>query len=297
MSAPEPSDEEIKDAVWVVIDVPGQASQFGPAPTIAPKVVEHLSNGGSALILATPGADDLSAALRDWGVTLRTDLLTVHELVKSEGAQGDFIEQVKRNPVYFEIRDWGSHAITVPMRSLPGIFFEGVPVLVSSAKGVKASSLIPLPDAPAAPRSWGEKDYRSVQEDGAPPKFEPEKGDLPGPLFAGAAAEKENGGRLVVLGSATMMASGVINFPDPELRQKDIYVIRFPGNAELFSNAVYWLSRQETMIAISPAAMDVGRIEDLSHGAQAFWRVGVLLIGLPVAVILAGALVYVSRRD
>jgi hypothetical protein len=51
------------------------------------------------------------------------------------------------------------------------------------------------------------------------------------------------------------------------------------------------------MIAISPASMDVGRIEGLTRASQGFWRVGVLLIGLPLAIILAGGLVYFARRD
>lgn len=293
MSAPEPSDADIKDAVWVVIDVPGQPSQFGPAPTIAPKVVEHLANGGSALIIATPRADDLSAALKEWGITLRTDAMIVHEQIKNEGAQTDMIEQVKKNPMFFEVRDWGNHPITAAMRSLPGIFFHGVPVIASSAKGVKIASLIPIPDAPTAPKSWGDTEAGATRE---APKFKPDK-DLPGPLFGGAAAEKDGGGRVVVLGSADMMVSQVVNFLDQELEQKDIHVIRFPGNGELFSNSIYWLSKQETMIAISPASMDVGRIEDLTPGAQRFWRGGVLLVGLPMLVVIAGLMVYIARRD
>jgi tripartite-type tricarboxylate transporter receptor subunit TctC len=44
----------------------------------------------------------------------------------------------------------------------------------------------------------------------------------------------------------------------------------------------------DPMIAISPASMEVSRIEPMSHGTLAFWRWGVLLIGLPMAVLLAG---------
>jgi hypothetical protein len=294
MSAPEPSDADIKDAVWIVIDVPGQPSQFGPAPTIAPKVVEHLANGGSALILAMPRADDLSAALKEWGITLRTDAMLVHELIKSEGAQADMIEQAKKNPIFFEIRDWGSHPITAATRSLPGIFFFGVPVVTSSAKGVKVTPLIPIPDAPSAPKSWGDTEAGASRD--AAPKFKPDK-DLAGPLFGGAAAEKDGGGRVVVIGSARMMFSDAVELLDPELERKEIRVIRFPGNGELFSNSIYWLSKQETMIAISPASMDVGRIEDLTPGAQRFWRGGVLLFGLPMLVLIAGVMVYLARRD
>ena len=91
-----------------------------------------------------------------------------------------------------------------------------------------------------------------------------------------------------------MPTSGVIGFQDPDGRTR---ARRFPGNSELFMNSIYWLSRQETMIAISPAAMDVSRIGDMSRGAQSFWRVGVLLIGLPGLVIVAGAMVWFARRD
>jgi hypothetical protein len=290
---PEPSDAEIRDAVWIVADVPSQQSQFGPSPTISAKVAEHLANGGSALILGMPRADDMSAALKEWGISLKSNLLCVHEQVKSEGAPADMIEQVKKSPRFFEIRDWGTHAITSPMHSLPGIFFEGCPVVVSAAKGVRATQIIPIPDAPYAPKSWAETDLESVRD----PKFNPDKGDLAGPLYGGAAAEKEGAGRVVVVGSLSMAVSGVVNFYDPELEKKEIYVIRFPGNGELISNAVYWLSKQETMIAISPASMDVGRIEGLTRASQGFWRVGVLLIGLPLAVIFAGGLVYFARRD
>jgi hypothetical protein len=295
MSAPEPSDADIKDAVWVVVDTPSQQSQFGPAPTISAKVAEHLANGGSALFLSMPRADDMSAALRDWGISMRTDQMAVHELIKSEGATADMIEQVKKSPTFFEVREWGSHAITTPMRSLPGIFFNGSPVTITSARGVKATPIIPIPDAPYAPRSWGESDLEpnSVRN----PTFSPDKGDSAGPLYGGACAEKEGAGRIVVIGSLNMMVSGVVDFPDPTLAQKDIYVIRFPGNGELFANAIYWLSKQDTMIAISPAAMDVGRIEGLTRGAQNFWRVGVLLLGVPLAVIIAGTMVWVARRD
>ena len=298
MSAPEPSDADIKDAVWVVVDTPGQPTQFGPAQTIAPKVVEHLANGGSALFLAMPGADNMSAALSDWGITLRVDAMCVHEAVKEEGAETDIIEKTKKNPLFFEVRDWGDHPITSALRSLPGIFFYGIPVEVTSAdkmpRGVKVSSIIPIPGAPSAPNSWGMTDLKTRRE--GSPTFNPEK-DLPGPLFGGAVAEKEGGGRVVVFGSLGMVSSDAVTFPDPELYKKDIYVIRFPGNGELFSNAIYWLSKQETMIAISPASMDVGRIEDISHGAQSFWRVGILLVGLPLMVIAMGAMMYLTRRD
>ena len=38
------------------------------------------------------------------------------------------------------------------------------------------------------------------------------------------------------------------------LREQRIFAPRFPGNAELFLNSVFYLAKMEPMIAISPAA-------------------------------------------
>jgi len=62
-------------------------------------------------------------------------------------------------------------------------------------------------------------------------------------------------------------------------------------------DSIFWLSHQETMIAISPAAMDVSRVDHMSRTVQNVWRGGVLLVLLPALVIALGALVFIARRD
>jgi hypothetical protein len=79
--------------------------------------------------------------------------------------------------------------------------------------------------------------------------------------------------------------------------RQGLRVARYPANAELFANSVFWLSKMEPMIAISPSAMEVSRIASMSNTSLNIWRIGVLLIGLPGLVILAGALVYIARQD
>jgi hypothetical protein len=52
---PEPSDEDIKDAVWVVLSIPAGNGPMGPTPPIAPKVAETPQTGrqrADALLLA-----------------------------------------------------------------------------------------------------------------------------------------------------------------------------------------------------------------------------------------------------
>jgi hypothetical protein len=51
------------------------------------------------------------------------------------------------------------------------------------------------------------------------------------------------------------------------------------------------------MIAISPNAMEVSRIADMSDTKLNAWRVGLLLVGLPGLVILSGIGMYFARRD
>jgi hypothetical protein len=62
-------------------------------------------------------------------------------------------------------------------------------------------------------------------------------------------------------------------------------------------NSVFWLAKMETMIAISPNAMQVSRIANMSGGTLEFWRTGVLLVLLPVLVIGAGIMTWMARRD
>ena len=61
-------------------------------------------------------------------------------------------------------------------------------------------------------------------------------------------------------------------------------------------NSIFWLSHEDTMIAISPAAMQVSRIADMKDATLNTWRV--FLCGvLPALALAAGIGMYFSRRD
>jgi hypothetical protein len=300
---PEPQDEQLKDALWVVV-----SSQQDPrtmmnpqAGQIGPKVADHLRNGGSALLMFEPQGDNFDAALKEWGIEAKTNYAIVHEKISGSGAQGnDMVSAWHREQPVFILNQYGDHMLAGPLRSLDGFFYFMVPISTSSAsaKGVKTTNLLPIPQTP---RPWGERDVNTVME-GKDVDFTPKKGDtdddLPPPLFAGAAAEKEGGARLVVLGSRYFADNRWVRAADPEiLRTQDRIVPRFPGNGELFVNSIYWLAKMETMIAISPAALEVPRVNpQMSNASTTVWQV--LLIGLlPAMVLGAGSMVYLKRRD
>jgi phage host-nuclease inhibitor protein Gam len=288
---PEPSDEEIKDAVWVVLDLP---SQMGPAPDLAKKLADHLKAGGAAMVLTAADSSGMNETLKEYGIEVVNDATIVHEAISADRARGgDFAEEVQRSPVVFVLNKYGDHMLTQPLRSLDFVVARAAPVKTIATPGVKTTALLPIPQNL---KIWGERDSQSISD--GKPKFD-ESGpnaDVPPPLYAGAVAEKDKT-RLVVIGNLYGFTNQALTLPDEEMLKQGILVSRFPGNGEMFANAVFWLDRMEPMIAISPAAMQVSRIAAMSDTSLAFWRVGVLMILLPGLVVAAGIMMYFARRD
>ena len=56
-----------------------------------------------------------------------------------------------------------------------------------------------------------------------------------------------------------------LDLPDPQIaRDEGRFVARFPGNGELCANSVFWAARMDSMIALSPNALQVSRIGNMS---------------------------------
>ena len=292
---PEPTDDQIKDAIWVVINSPTQENPMGgPPPSINAKVADHLNAGGSALILNNLRADNLTDVLKPWGIELHNDAVDVHEPIKApEGSRkGDMVDEASKLPFIFDLRDYGDHPIVRPLRSLRSMLLPLLALKVNKVAGVTTTPIIPLP---SNMKTWGETNLESFQ-DMSTLKYD-QGTDIAPPLYGGAVAEKDKGGRLVVIASLQFAVDQYLNEPDPQLLAQRIFAARFPANGELFQNSIFWLAKMEPMIAISPAAMEVARIEPMSEGAKNFWKTGMLLIILPGLVVVAGAMVYFMRQD
>src|SRR5439155_25180821 len=72
---PEPGEEQIKDAIWIVVTTPTQqqSPMGGPPPSVGPKVADHLKNGGSALIMFDLQTDAMPEVMKEWGIEVHTD--------------------------------------------------------------------------------------------------------------------------------------------------------------------------------------------------------------------------------
>ncbi|HEX8522803.1 MAG TPA: hypothetical protein VF669_11140 [Tepidisphaeraceae bacterium] len=291
--APEATDEQLKDAIWIVLMFP--LSQQGPMqpPADFKRVSDHLAHGGSALLMFNAQTDNFKDTLANWGIEVNTNAVAAHEPINVSGGRenSDVLSQAAQYPFIFNIENYGDHMLTKPLRSMPGFFVPFELVKTTAAKDVTVTPIIPIPNQPT---SWGETDLAALNEGKA--VFDKDK-DVEGPLFGGAVAERKDGGRVVVIACPTFAFDDWVTRPDPTLYRQGIYASRYPANAELFANSVFWLSKMEPMIAISPAAMEVSRISSMSDGALKAWRIGGLLVGLPALVIVAGGFVYFARRD
>lgn len=301
---PEPNDEQLKDAVWIVMVTPQDPRQMMQNPQagqLGMKVSEHLKNGGSAMLLFDVQTDKMEF-LKEYGVEVRPDLTMVHEKIQATGARGeDPASDWQRQQPVFVLDNYGDHAVTRPLRSLDGLFVPLIPVKTVEAKGVTVTPLLPIP---TTPKAWAESDFDSLRqgklvEYSAKKKDEEKEADMAAPLWGGAAVEKsDKGQRILVLGCRTFAANDNLSIPDFEvMRNQQRLVPRFPGNAELFVNSVYWLTKMDTMIAISPTAFDVPRVSPVNEGLLNFWRFGVMIAGLPILVLAAGTFVWLKRRD
>ena len=185
---PEPTDEQMKDAVWVMLPIPQSQQQQMQAPVdMAGKLAEHLKQGGSAMVLLLPEGGDLASATKEYGLEGNAKSIIVHEPIPDTGgAQGDDLEQAMHLPFIFKITNYGDHPITSPLRSLPSIFIPLMPVKSDPAKDCKVSMLMPIPDQPKA---WADTDIEGALSR-REVKFEPDKGDQPEPFMRWAHRRK-----------------------------------------------------------------------------------------------------------
>lgn len=320
MPVTEATEEQMKDrsAVWVVFSASPVNSQFGPDP-LSGKLREHLEEGGSALVLTEAGRGDCAAATKSMGISARTDLMIVKESRDTASAgSADMITDAQRRPYIFTLTSYGTGPLAKPLGGLQSLLVPLAPVTTSSEPGVTVTPLLPIS---LGVRSWGESSYEEVI-DGTAPTFDQGK-DLENtssrPLYAGAMAERTllpttqpatrpasatapnsapapRGSRLVVLGSITSFSNSLVSIPDDQADERGLQTARFPGNAELFVNSVLWCAGNDTMLAISPAALEVSRIPDLAP-AQIRGVQGAVLFGLPAIVLVAGVMVWASRRS
>ena len=164
----------------------------------------------------------------------------------------------------------------------------------------------PLLQVESDVRTWAESEWLAFRYASArdalqplalsdPPRPDTERDGRAGPWTVAAAVERTVGTdapqRMVVVASPTWFADQYTQLAEVVQNRR---VWRFPGNGELFEASVYWLAGLDEYVAPSPQARDIDRIDALTDGQVLAIR-WLLIAGMPVLVLLTGALLRVMR--
>jgi ABC-type uncharacterized transport system involved in gliding motility auxiliary subunit len=279
--------DNVTVAPWQSVkgDVPADASVVvvaGPKTALlepeAAELSKYASGGGRVLVLADPvlptaGAPPadlgLQGFLSTYGVGLDNDIVidpaNAVPLVGPETAIAN---------------RFGTHPI---VRSLAA---EGLPVLFPIARSVSKIEKPPAAWTATAlvettAEGWGETDLVHLDAVGKDAK------DKNGPVAIAMAispSDETKAGahptRLVVIGNSRFVTNDNL---------------RNAGNANLFLNAVHWLSGEEKLIGIAPKTPEQA---SLSMTQSQVNRLGLLaMFGLPLFAVMLGVWVWYRRRD
>jgi hypothetical protein len=100
--------------------------------------------------------------------------------------------------------------------------------------------------------------------------------------------------RMLLVGSGSWLLSFDADLVIPIGGNRNALV--YPGNYELMLASVSWLAGMDDLIAASPMSQEVSRLRDLSPEARTRWF-WILVAGLPLLCVAAGAAIWLMRRD
>lgn len=274
--------------------IPGDASLVvvaGPRKDLTPRekeiLFQYLDGGGRIMALMDPPVTQGTPA--GWQELLGRLGVKIVQGLAVDPQRGYFGDALTTVPLL------AAHEITGKLsgQNLAPVLPGAAPVTVE--KGEKtAYQYGPL--LKTSDKAWGETNLKenNVKKDGA---------DLAGPLTLAVAVEQsgpspnktgqppenpEEPGEgdiptarrvAVVVGNSAFIGQGVVDLQ---------------GNADFFMNAVGWLAGKDGMITIRPKTAETSRVQLTGESAREIFY-GTVVI-LPLAVLLAGAFVWVRRR-
>lgn len=226
--------------------------------------------GGGKLLLVTDYTEtampNLAEVMAYYGTSLADGVVM----------EGDSSHHM-RGSSYYLLPDIGSHDITSPLAD------GGYYVLMPVAQGISVSDelregLIVTQLLTTTSASYAKADAYNLTT------YDKEEGDLEGPFALGVAISEE------VEGGTT----GIVWLTTSYMFNDDVDMLVSGANTDLFLNALDWMCQRESSISI--------RAKDLSSeyltvpsADVSTWSL-ILVVTLPLAFILAGAYITVTRR-
>ncbi len=314
-----PKVEDAARIVYVVFppEPPPQQNPMRPAPTPRisaeqkQRIFDAVAASGMAVFLTpwmppsasfmpTPEKYEFNDYLKsNWGIEVKDTHLAL-EFAPHPQRTGLW-SFANRAPTFVTSRafHYTGHKIAEPLQGLPAAFQSVAPLALVTGEDKPADVTVePVIELNDTEDVWAIKDVNRINED-----FRKQQGtrryedDVPAPFPLALAATGGQGHKLVVFASDRFIADAVVNMTQFVMVGNSLRLARlYPGNSDLFVNALHWLTGNADRIAVGPQPSDVPRLEKLKDDATlTFTRV--FLVGIwPGVALLVGAGVWLLRR-
>ena len=287
---PPPQAAPNQKIVWIVPPHPitqlgmPQASLTGPR--VAEVIEKRLGQGEAALIMFgpdpnlrfSPTPDPMLKIVELWAIRPQVDRRIFRRIIGPNNQTGADVVHVM---------DWPKDiSITKAIPGLAGLFPAACPIVLGSTEG-KPIEHWPLVRATGR-GLWAETNLLDNN-----PQYNKVKAD--DEFIIAVAAEKDNN-RMVVVADPAWALDQFTTYGHFGEGTAHLAGARFPANAELFLNSVYWLADLEQLIAASARTQDIRRIGPISKGGLTTLQWGLPLI-MCVVILVLGLGVWMARRE
>ena len=232
-------------------------------------LLTYLQSGGKLLLVTDyteTAMPNLAEVMAYYGTSLADGIVM----------EGDSSHHM-RGSSYYLLPDIGSHDITSPLAD------GGYYVLMPVAQGISVSN--ELREGPTVTQlltttsaSYAKADAYNLTT------YDKEEGDLEGPFALGVAISEE------VEGGTT----GIVWLTTSYMFNDDVDMLVSGANTDLFLNALDWMCQRESSISIRAKDLSTEYLTVPSSDVST-WSL-ILVVTLPLAFILAGAYITVTRR-
>lgn len=313
-----PKVEEASRLIYVVFppEPPPQQNPMRPAPTPRinaeqkQRIFDAVKESGMAVFLTSwmppssqfmpmPEKYDFNDYLKKtWGIAVEDTHLALQFVVHPQ-RDGLMLPASRNLMINSQVFHYTDHPIGAPLRGLPAAFQTVAPLrIVTGDEKPEGVTLEPIVEVNDTEDVWAINNLSRINED-----LQKNQGtrryedDIPAPFPLGIAATGTEGKKLVVIASDRFVADSVVNMAQMVMVGGGLRLAKlYPGNIDLFLNALHWLTGNADRIAVGTQRSDVPRLDKLEEGGMlTFTRV--FLVGIwPAVALLIGAGVWLLRR-
>jgi hypothetical protein len=313
----------VADAARVIYVVfrpmpPEQANPMRPAqePPISPsqkqRIFDAVKESGMAVFLTpwmpprmpylpTPEKYEFEDYLKtSWGIEVKYSHLGLPFTVNPQREGLMLVSRAgQRLLLTSQVFHFTDHPIGQPLQGMPSAFQAVAPLEILTGEQAPAGITVdPIVEVSPTDDVWASTNINRINED-----LKSKQGtqryddDIPAPFPLAVAATSEEGQKLVVFASERFVADAVVNMAQLVQVGGALQLAKlYPGNTDLFINALHWLTGNADRIAVGPKRGDVPRLDKLKDDGTLTFTRWFLVAIWPGLALLVGAGVWLARR-